>query len=82
MLDNYKQLKNGLIKQQRFFNKKREYNCEYAKIYDSYGQLSISMSFLRLGFLLGCLTTHPTKLLDIGYGNGDFLRLHKRMLWL
>ena len=74
MLDNYEQLSNGVIKQKSFFVKKREYNLDYIKKrYDSYGEASIRMSFLRLGFIKGVISTELHKILDVGYGNGDFL---------
>ncbi len=42
--------------------------------YNSYGELGPRMANLRLGFLLGTIGFTPTKLLDVGYGNGDFLK--------
>jgi hypothetical protein len=35
------------------------------------------MSYLRLGFLLGALDEPVKKVLDVGYGNGDFLDVAK-----
>ena len=42
--------------------------------YNSYGELGPRMAHLRLGYLLGVLGRVPSSLLDVGYGNGDFLR--------
>jgi hypothetical protein len=81
MLDNYEQLQNGLIKQQSFFTRKKEYTTRYVdKRYNSYGELSTRMSFLRLGFLLGAIGEKPSKVLDVGYGNGDFIDCAKNFI--
>ena len=72
MLDNYLLLPNGLIKQDSII--KFKYGAEYSKHYDRLGELSRNMSFLRLGFILGALNYTPKTILDIGYGNGDFLK--------
>ena len=37
------------------------------------------MSFLRLGYLIGAIGI-PNSILDVGYGNGDFLRSAKTMI--
>lgn len=45
-----------------------EYNGKYnAPMYDN------NLSLLRLGFVAGVLGRYPKSILDIGYGNGDFL---------
>ena len=78
MLDNYEKFKNGLIKQKNFFKHKKEYNIDYIKQrYDVYKELSINMSYLRLGYLIGSLDKVPTSILDVGFGNGDFLNAAK-----
>jgi hypothetical protein len=73
MLDNYKKDKNGVI----FQIEKKEFNygLEYVETrYTAYDTTSL-MSYLRLGALLGKLAPYePMKLLDVGYGNGDFLK--------
>jgi hypothetical protein len=33
------------------------------------------MAYLRLGYLLGNLPSTPNSILDVGYGNGDFLKV-------
>lgn len=75
MLDNYERLDNGVIKQIEI-TKKKEYNVEYVDTrYNTYGDLGYKMAFLRLGFMIGALNgTVPNKVLDVGYGNGDFLK--------
>lgn len=42
--------------------------------YNKYGELGPRMAYLRLGYLLGVIGYTPKTLLDVGYGNGDFLR--------
>lgn len=52
-----------------------EYDNKYIEErYNQYGELGPRMAHLRLGYLLGVLGKTPTSLLDVGYGNGDFLR--------
>jgi len=73
MIDNYEQLENGVIKQ---IDKTDivKYDIDYVdNRYNSYGDLSIRMSYLRLGYIIGSLGFIPNSILDIGYGNGDFL---------
>src|SRR5262245_29108755 len=43
--------------------------------YNTYGELGPRISYLRLGYLLGTLGSVPHSILDVGYGNGDFLRV-------
>ena len=78
MIDNYTVLENGLIKQDTFFNHKRIYDVDYIKnSYDKYNELSKYMSYLRLGYLLGVVGNNINSILDVGYGNGDFLKVAK-----
>ena len=80
-LNNYTLLENGVISQARLFEKKKEYTPQYIdKRYNSYGELSVRMSYLRLGFLLGVIDEPIKKLLDVGFGNGDFLNVAKGYL--
>lgn len=73
VLDNYEKLPNGLIRQKRIISKIK-YNRDYIRErYDSYKSASVNMGFLRLGYLLGTLKSTPSSILDVGYGNGDFL---------
>ena len=70
-MENYTILTNGVIKQ-KVINKIK-YNYEYSNKYNKYGEKSIALSYLRLGILLGVLGKTPTSIVDVGYGNGDFL---------
>ena len=71
-MNNYKKLTNGIIKQINI--NKIEYNFDYSNKYNSYGEKSNYLANLRLGVLLGAINKTPDSILDIGYGNGDFLK--------
>ena len=76
MLDNYEKLKNGIIKQKDIVDSLPSYNIEYVnERYNSYGEKGLQMAYLRLGVLLGALGKSPDSILDVGYGNGDFLKV-------
>ena len=72
MLENYEKLPNGVIKQIRV--NKITYNYQYSNTYNSYGEAGRNLSYLRLGVLIGAIGHIPTSIVDVGYGNGDFLR--------
>lgn len=72
MLDNYEKLSNGVIKQINVT--KINYDFEYANKYNSYGEKGNYLSFLRLGVLMGAIGHTPSSLVDVGYGNGSFLK--------
>jgi hypothetical protein len=73
MIENYEELSNGVIKQKKI--NVILYNYDYiSKSYNTYGEKTTRMSFLRLGYLLGTLGFIPNSILDVGYGNGDFLK--------
>jgi hypothetical protein len=56
MIENYKILKNGVIKQINFVNKIQEYNSNYINDrYNQYGEKGPQMAGLRLGYLIGIL---------------------------
>jgi hypothetical protein len=75
MIKNYTKTTDGVIRQNVFFNKIKKYDIEYITTnYDTYGELRMQMAFYRLGYLLGNLKHIPKSILDIGYGNGDFLK--------
>jgi len=75
MLTNYSKLANGIIKQDSILHEKQKYDVPYiAKRYDAYGELSKNMAYLRLGYLLGACKSRISSILDVGYGNGDFLK--------
>ena len=77
-LNNYEKLENGIIKQKNI--KKIEYNFDYSNKYNSYGEKSNYLSHLRLGVLLGAVNKIPETILDVGYGNGDFLKSAKNII--
>lgn len=72
MLENYERLPNGVIRQIAYT--KVEYNYSYSNKYNSYGEKGNYLSHLRLGVLLGVLGSTPKSIVDVGYGNGDFLK--------
>lgn len=75
MLNNYQKLENGIIKQIQK-NSSINYNYDYVNnSYNTYGELGLRMANLRLGYLIGSLGFVPNSVLDIGYGNGDFLKV-------
>lgn len=74
MLKNYIRLPNGTIKQSDT-TKKIPYDKNYVKVrYDTYGEKGAQMAFLRLGYLTASINKIPDSILDVGYGNGDFLK--------
>ncbi len=77
-MQNYEFLSNGIIKQKNI--KKIEYNYDYSNQYNSYGEKSNYLSYLRLGVLLGNLENIPNSILDVGYGNGSFLNASQKII--
>jgi len=74
MLPNYNCDNNGVIFQQTKVPTK--YDKTYViDRYDSYGELSNYMGYLRLGYIVGALGRIPESILDVGYGNGAFLKV-------
>lgn len=73
MLDNYSKNEDNVIYQINI--EKIQYDLDYVNSRYSIYPTTNSMSHLRLGYLLGILNFIPNKLLDIGYGNGDFLKV-------
>lgn len=78
MLDNYERLSNGVIKQ--VDRNPFVYGFEYSNNYNKLGELGLRMGYLRLGYILGCITDPINKLLDVGYGNGDFLKVASNII--
>lgn len=78
MIKNYKKLKNGLIKQINC--KPFIYDSSYLEYYEKIKLESIQISYLRLGYLIGIINKIPNSLLDIGYGNGDFLKISSQII--
>jgi hypothetical protein len=78
MLDNYKVDECGVIHQQNFNT--ITYDADYIKnSYYKYPK-SLSMGYLRLGYLIGSIGHIPTSILDVGYGSGDFLKVCKEII--
>lgn len=72
-IDNYHVDDFGIIHQKTVYP--ITYDEKYVKErYDTYGEKVRQMSFLRLGYLLGAINKIPKSILDVGYGNGDFLK--------
>ncbi len=72
MIEGYEKDRYGVIKQisPQPFN----YDLAYANAYNDLGVLNDRMSYLRLGLILGIIGGVPESLLDVGYGNGSFLK--------
>lgn len=74
MLKNYKLDKNDVVYQVK--KNKFIYDAEYTNnSYNSLGHKVDMMSHLRLGYLLGSLPEKLESILDVGYGNGNFINL-------
>ena len=79
MLENYTTDDNGVIVQ----IKKNiiSYDENYVlQRYDTYGHLNLCISNLRLGNIIGSIGKIPNSILDIGYGNGSFLKSAKTII--
>jgi len=73
MLENYERLENGVVRQ---INRQPfQYGFDYSNAYNNLGESVTRISFLRLGYLLGAIKTSPRSILDVGYGNGSFIKL-------
>ena len=73
MLDNYEQLPNGVIKQITKVPFTYDYN--YSNNYNSHGEKNTYLNYLRFGVLIGAIGYIPNSIVDIGYGNGEFLKI-------
>ena len=71
MINNYKIHSNGVIEQ--IEKKSFVYDVCYVKNYNNYGG-SIELSTLRLENIKKTINRLPQNILDVGYGNGDFIR--------
>jgi hypothetical protein len=71
-MENYEKLENGIIKQINV--NKITYDYNYSNIYNDYGEKCNYLSYLRLGVLLGAINKIPENILDVGFGNGSFLK--------
>lgn len=80
MLEGYKYNSLGVIEQ---VDKSLSvtYDVDYVtERYDAYGESVRNMSHLRLGYLAGAIGRLPRSVLDVGYGNGDFLRVCRNVV--
>jgi hypothetical protein len=74
-LENYEVMPTGVIHQKTIVNKLKDYNKQYVdERYNSYGEKGMQMAYLRLGYLQGVIRSPINRILDVGYGNGDFLK--------
>lgn len=73
MIDNYDVNEDGVIFQKKY--SKINYDTNYISTrYDTYGITNAFISNLRLGYVLGSIGYVPESILDVGYGNGAFLK--------
>lgn len=79
MLKNYAENSDGVIYQ---VNKKIiDYTKDYIdNSYVVYEPLPTYMGYLRLGNIIGSLGRVPKSILDVGYGNGSFLKVCKDII--
>lgn len=79
MLENYAKNIDGVIYQ---IDKNHiDYNKEYVNTrYVKYGELPTYMGYLRLGNIIGSIGKVPDSLLDVGYGDGSFLKVCKNII--
>jgi len=76
MLKNYIKNKDGVIQQSKIVNSKKKYDVHYVnESYNLYGDKVTNMSYLRLGFMIGAIKEKINSILDVGYGNGSFLKI-------
>lgn len=73
MIENYHIDDLGVIHQQSY--KQYNYNEDYIKNNYVFLKYKKELSYLRLGYILDKLDYVPNKLLDVGYGSGDFLQV-------
>ena len=79
MLENYKINDDGLIYQ--VVKEDFTYDKTYVEErYDTYGELNDYMSNLRLGYVFGSINEPINSILDVGYGNGSFLKTCKKII--
>lgn len=71
MIQNYELTQDGVIKQQTKKNYlyDKEYSDSRYSVFNDRGNILN----LRLGYIIGSIGKIPKSLMDVGYGNGDFL---------
>jgi len=79
MLENYSRTSDGVVYQ---IDKTRiDYTKEYVNTrYVKYGELPTYMGYLRLGNIVGSIGKVPNSILDVGYGDGSFLKVCKNII--
>jgi len=74
MLKNYTKNEDGIVYQ--VDKNPIDYDKEYVNTrYVKYGELPTYMAYLRLGNIIGSLSRVPSSILDVGYGDGSFLKV-------
>jgi hypothetical protein len=76
MLENYAMDENFVVHQVE--RTPFTYDTNYAEAYDKLGDLNMFMSYLRMGWVKGTVSGAGTvinSIMDVGYGNGSFLRI-------
>lgn len=78
MIHNYKVNQDGVIEQihKEIFKYDEEYSDSRYSIFQDRGNILN----LRLGYVIGSIGKIPPSLLDVGYGNGDFLQACKGLI--
>lgn len=71
MLKNYRMLETGVVKQ----IEAKPFTYDEAYVSDRYGKTYNTLSYARLGYILGVLDEKPKTVLDVGYGAGTFLEV-------
>jgi len=75
MIENYRFTQDGVIEQ--IIKQPFAYGADYSAAYNKLGETANYMSHLRLGHIVGVLSSHGfnniQSILDVGYGNGSFL---------
>lgn len=79
MLKNYAKNQDGIIYQ--VDKTPIDYDKSYIEnSYVRYGELTNYMAYLRLGNIIGSLGRIPKSILDIGYGDGSFLKVCSKII--
>jgi hypothetical protein len=79
MLENYSKNIDGVVYQvdKKHIGYDKEYvNTRYVK----YGELPTYMGYLRLGNIIGSIGGVPDSIIDVGYGDGSFLKVCKDII--
>lgn len=75
-VNNYQFDEHGVVHQIQ----RKPFHLDYGKVYKNRGEMSNYISYLRLGFILGSIPDSEkcSSILDVGFGNGDFLRASQK----